>query len=574
LSQALRAADARPSLSRWDAAVRVDVVESRAIHVLPGLSDRAIIPRPPEQAGLTLDGDDLVPITALAPTDPLAGRLASQVPEAILDLLRPAGRRLIVNPGGGWPVLMALAGGGRALTVVERNPRVVEILQQDYDAHTFGLYSDPRVRLVVADERTFLRRQAESFDAVVVALSDAFHPVSSGAFSLTEDYRYTVEAFVDRLDHLAPSGLLVVTRWLQAPPTECVRTLATIVAAQRRRGVARPGDHLAAFRSLRTMTFIATQAPLTAAERATIREFAAARGYDLVWLPDLAASETNRHYRQPEPIYHAAFAALLADPDGFVRGYGYDIRPPTDDRPFFFHYFRWRQTREIMAGQPFGGSGYLVLVALLVLVGLLGVLFILGPLVLGSPDRGPGVVAAAVRWRVLAYFALLGLGYLFVLIPLSQRFIIYVGRPVSALAVVFFAILLSSGLGSLSAPRWRLELALPLLVALIIATPLVLGRLFDLTLGWPQPARVVLTLVVLAPLGGLMGIPFARGLARVEAVAPGLTPWAWAINGSASVVASVLAVMIALGWGFAAVIWAAAGAYALALPVVRGLGRS
>ncbi|MCZ7546168.1 MAG: phosphoethanolamine transferase CptA [Anaerolineae bacterium] len=175
------------------------------------------------------------------------------------------------------------------------------------------------------------------------------------------------------------------------------------------------------------------------------------------------------------------------------------------------------------------------------------------------------------RARALIYFSLLGLGFLFVEMPLAQRFILFLGHPITALAVVLFAILLFSGLGSLTAPRWRLPAALGVLVALIAVYPLALPAVFDAALGLPLAARMAVALLLLAPLGVMMGVPFARGLALVEALAPGLTPWVWAINGCASVVSAILAVMAAISWGLSAVLWLGAACYLGALVAMARL---
>ena len=456
---------------------------------------------------------------------------------------------------------------------------VTDVLQGRYAAFTHGLYLDPRVTVLTGEGRTVARGAGPAYEVVIVALSDSFHPVTSGAYSLSEDYRYTVEALNDALDALTPGGVLVLTRWLQTPPTEGLRTLATVEAALRARGVAEPAQHIGAFRSLRTMTFVVTLEPLSAADRAAFRSFAASRGYDVVWLPDVSPGEVNQHNRLPEPIYYRAFSALLADPEGTIRAYPYDIRPATDNRPFFFHTFRWRQTPEVLAGlgttwQPFGGSGYLVLVALLALVSLLAVVFIAGPLLVRRGGRQAVPAPAGIKRRALLYFLMLGLAFLFIEIPLAQRFILFIGHPSTALGVVVFAILVFSGLGSLSAPRWRLPVALLALIATALVTSVALPALFRLALGWPFAARVALAIASLAPLGLLMGVPFARGMAIVERAAPGLVPWAWAINGSGSVISGVLAVMLALSWGFSAVLWLGAAAYAAALVAIAGLEKA
>jgi hypothetical protein len=575
LSQALLAPTARHTFSAWNAVARVDVVESESIHIFPGLSQNALMMEPPTQAGLTLDGDNLMPITALAPEDELAATLAENVPEAVVASLRPgAATRLILEPGGGWDALMALAGGAESVTVVERNPLVLHVLQDEYHRFTSGLYDDPRVTVVQSEGRVYVERTAERYGVIIVSLSDTFHPVTSGAYSLGEDYLYTVEAMAGYFDRLAPDGLLVVTRWLQTPPTESLRMLGTLIEALEASGIEEPEAHLAAFRSLRTITFVVGRQPFDEGELARLRAFAEARGYDLVWLPGIRPGEVNLRNRLPEPAYYNAFVALLADPDSFVRDYEYDIRPATDDRPFFAHYFRLRQTPDVFASlgrtwQPFGGSGYFVLAALLIVAGALAALFILGPLAVGrlpsAASHAQGVAPPAVRAWGLLYFLTLGLGFLFVEIPLAQRFVLYWGEPVIALAVVLFAILLFSGLGSLTAPRWPLRGALGALVVMILIMPPLLGWAFRVTLGWPAAGKLLVTLLMLAPPGLLMGVPFARGTQLVERMLPGLVPWAWAINGSASVISGVLAMMLALSWGYAVVLWVGAGAYAAAL---------
>ncbi len=576
LTQALFAPDARLVLSRWGPVARVDVVESSAIHVMPGLSENALIARPPLQAGLTLDGDNLQPLTAISPDSDLARELAASVPEAVIRAMRPhAGRYLVLEAGAGWSVLMALAGGAEAVTAVEHDPLVVQILRGELGDLTHGLYSDRRVRVEVSEGRTYVRRTRERYDAIVVALSDSFHPVTCGAYGLSEDYRYTVEAVTDYLARLEPDGVLVITRWLQSPPSESLRTLAAIEAALGRRGVAAPAEHLAAFRSLRTITFVVANVPLTSADRAAIRSFASSRAYDLVWLPDISQGEVNVYNRVPKPAHYEAFRGLLADPEGFVRSYAYDIRPATDNRPFFYHYFRWGQMPAILQSlgrtwQPFGGSGYLVLLALLAVVCVLAIALIWTPVLVTSASRRRSPVGR-LRCVALVYFSMLGLGFLFVEIPLAQHFILFLGQPTLALAIVVFGLLLFAGLGSVTAPRWQLHTALLWLVLAAVATPLLVRGIFAIALGWPAPLRAVVAIASLAPLGLLMGVPFARGLALLERVAPGLIPWAWAINGSASVIASVLAVMCAVSWGFQTVLWLGAAAYGAALVAVAAL---
>jgi hypothetical protein len=582
LSVLLQTIDARHALTDSDASTRVDVVESSAIHIMPGLSllSPAI---PPPQAGLMLDGDSLTPITNLDPDSEQARELATYTPNNLAYQLRPGERTLVIEAGTGMDVLFALAAGAPQVTALEENELLLEAVKEDYGEFTHNLYSDSRVTVVNQSGRVFARQsvarqqtrdgenEAGRYDVVIVALTEPHRSVTSGAFSLTENYIYTVDAFQDYIQLLGEDGLLVVTRWLQAPPSESGRTFGILIEALAELGLD-PAEHIVAYRTLRTMTFVTNLRPLTNEDLSTTRDFLEQRNYDPVYFPGIKPDELNRYNILEEPIYHNLLTSMLADAEAVYGSYRFDIEPPTDDQPFFYHYFKWRQTPEILAGlgynwQPFGGSGYFVLVALLVVVVLASVALIIGPLLFRMKAKTFDDAGQVHHWRlrVLLYFACLGLAFLFVEIPLAQRFILVLDQPVTALAIVLFAILLFSGLGSLSVRRLSLTRGMIALIALIALFPILLDPLSTFALSLPEWGRITLTVLAIAPLGFLMGLPFAGGLSVVESRDSSLVPWAWAINGSFSVISSVLAVMIALSWGFSAVFWLGAAAYAVAL---------
>jgi hypothetical protein len=351
------------------------------------------------------------------------------------------------------------------------------------------------------------------------------------------------------------------------------------VEALEQRGVARPQEALVALRGIQTMTVLARPAGWTAAELAQVRAFAEERRFDLVWAPDVRPEETNRFNRLPQSIYYETARGLFSAESrrAFYAASAFDIAPATDNRPFFFHFFTWRQTPEVLATlgrtwQPFGGSGYFLLVAMLALVLILSVVLILLPLIL--PGRGRQALRAwegTPRLRVLLYFGLLGLAFLLVEIPLIQQWILLVGQPTYAFAAVVSVLLVFSSLGSLSArAAWLPQRILfGALVVLAVATPFVLAWLTGHTLGWPLLLRAGLAAFSLAPLSFLMGLPFPLGLAWLERSGPALVPWAWAVNGCASVVAGVLAAMAALSYGFSVVLLAGAACYAGAWLALR-----
>jgi len=580
LSVLSHAFDANHVSREWDATARTDIIESSTIHIMPGLSLSSPIGVPP-QVGLTLDGDNLMPITGIDPTSAEAQQLAAHLPGGLAFELRPDAKTLVLEAGTGMDVLIALAAGSPAVTVVEDNALVIDAVKDDYGPFTGELFDRAQVEVINQSGRVYARQirlsregKEDAFDVAIVALTDAHRPVTSGAYSLTEDYLYTVEAFEDYMQTLNDNGLLVVTRWLQTPPSESGRIFGSMVAALKNADLDAQ-KHLIAFRTLRTMTILASPQPFSETDMNVARDYLARNGFDVVYYPGVQIEDVNQFNLLNEPEYHNLFLNILEDPEGTYEKYRFDIRPVTDNRPFFYHYFKWSQTPEILASlgltwQPFGGSGYFVLVALLILVSLASAILIVGPLLFRKGrggDQGQKNDVPNWRLRVLIYFACLGLAYLFIEVPLAQQLILILDQPVTALAIMLFAVLLFSGIGSLTVKRWSLSTGMIILVIGIALYPLLLKPLSSILLGQSQAQRIILTILLIAPLGYLMGLPFAGGLNIVEKRQATLVPWAWAINGSFSVISSVLAVMVALSLGFSAVLWLGAASYAVALLV-------
>jgi hypothetical protein len=557
LSQVLRPPGAERVWTRWDAASRVDLVQSPSIRSFPGMS-YAYLGELPRQDGLTFDGDALSPITY---ADAGTAEFAGYMPGSLPYLLQPTARALVLGTRGGLDVVVALASGAGDVTAVEPSEIAVEAVKLATD-----LDDNSKVRFVIDEPRSFVRRSGQTFDVVQLALTHPYRPVTSGAYSLAENYDLTVEGFQDALSRLNEDGLFVITRWLQTPPSEGPRLFALAVTAAEQAGLD-PTQSIIALRGYNTVTVIVKRGSWGDEELNAVREFAAARKFDLIYTPGLRAEEANRYNVLKDDAFYRIFQELVTHPDRrqFYGDYPFDVKPPTDDWPFFGHYFKWSQAGEILAQlgktwQPFGGAGYYVLVMLLAFAVVAAGIIIILPLAIQGGVRRTAYTGAA-----LAYFAMIGLGFLFIEIPLVQRLILFVGRPTYALAVVLFGLLMFCGLGSLvsSLVPWRAALGVLVVTSLIY--PLLLPALFEATLGLPLAARFALGVLSLAPLGLLMGMPLPKGIAWLEKVAPDLIPWAWGVNGAVSVIASVLAALVALTVGLRVVLVAGAVCYALAL---------
>lgn len=565
LSIVVLAPDAKHTQTLWSASSRLDIVETDTTHVLPGLSLNASI-LPPRQVAIYIDGDGPIPITELSLKDPLAEQLSGSMPTALAYQLRPEANALILQPGGGLEAIIALSSNVEAITITNDEPLISEVLLGEYAEFSKELLYDPRIHLSERAARGTLEASRSHFDVITFALSEGFRPVTSGAFSLTENYVMTVESLKLAFNQLETNGLMVITRWLGTPPSESTRAWAMLLAALRSSGVEECSPHLIAYRGMRTATMIAAKQPFTHQELNTVREFLSINAFDPIFLPDLDPEELNRFNQIPIDVYHELYQDLLGNFETTLSTYSFDITPPTDDHPFFFHFFRWRQTPEVlstlgMIWQPFGGSGYLVLLALLGLMLIFALPVAITPLFFLRRRRAIPKLGK----RISIYFACLGAGYLLVEISFIQKFTLLMDRPSIALAAVLFSMLLASGLGSLGSNRIPLRLALIGLVGYLVLINLSLPYIISLALPWNEVVRFFLVVLLLSPAGFLMGIPFVTGLRIMEGRSKGLIPWAWSVNGAVSGIAGVLATIIGLEWGLGITLAIGAGTYFCAM---------
>ena len=561
LSYALRYPGARISFQRWNAYSRLDVVESQGVRSAPGLSLR-YPGQPPEQIALTVDGGDLSAITR-SPSGDEAGFLQA-LQGSLPHRLRPGADVLVLDPRGGLELLLALRLGARRVEAVVPNPLVLDAVRGQYDDYAGHVYSDRRVRVQVAGTRAYLARAPARFDLVVVALTQAYRPVTAGSYALGEQYLYTVESFQAALRALAPDGLLVVQGWLQSPPTETVRLLTLAGAALQRLGVADPRPHVVACRDWALATVLVRRTPFAPEELALVRQACQEGAFDLIAAPDLTPPEANRYHLLASAAEYQVYAQVL-DPQArpeTVRSCPYDVSPTTDERPFFGHTFRLQQLpaawqRLGRSVEPFGGGGYLVLLALLALA-LVASAALVGFALARARRQAPPA-------PVMAYFLLIGGGYITVELVLMQRCILLLDQPTYAFVAVMATLLLASGLGSTVSRRLPLAPVLGLLALLIGALAWAWPLLAAALLGAPLAARVLAVAGLVAPIGLLMGVPFPAGMSRLVCGRGGGVAAAWAVNGCASVLGSILVTVAVLAQGFAPVLSAGGLAYLLAL---------
>jgi hypothetical protein len=568
LSQTLRIPGSQIIAERSSPLGLISVLESGQVPLrhAPGLSLAAGV-EPPPQLGIFTDADGLSVINKGGVQAPGAAYL-DQVSSALAYHLREPGRVLILGAGGGSQVLQAQLHNATRIDAVELNHQVTDLVRDDYADFAGHLYDAPGVHVHNTEARGFLTRAAGAYDIIQLDTFDAFAASGAGLYSLSEGYLYTVEALRIYLRHLAPGGVLSITRWIRMPPRDSLKLFATAVAALRAEGIDDPAQHLVLIRSWQTSTLLVRNGRFTGDEIDAVQRFCRERWFDTAWFPGITAARTNRYNILDQPIFHTAATALLGnDGSDFMASYKYNIEPASDDRPYFFHFFKWSSLREVMELRGRGGTalldtGYLVLLATLVQSAIVGLVLIIVPLwALHARSPTPG----AARGRVLAYFTALGLGFLFIEIAFIQKFILFLNHPLYAAAVVLAAFLLFAGGGSaVSGARLFRRRAgcglcgpgLPFAMIALLSVAYLAGldAVFERLAATGDGVRIAVSVALIAPLAFFMGMPFALGLRALGERAPQQVPWAWGINGCASVVSAVLATVIAMQTGFTVVV--------------------
>lgn len=577
LSQTLRITDSRVMAEYSSPLGLISVVENPTIPFrhAPGLSLNAQ-QEPPAQLGVFTDADGLTVITKFPQSLNKLAYLDRMTSAAPYQLSQPQ-QVLILGAGGGSDVLQALLHKVPEIEAVELNPQIIHLVRSDYAAYAGNIYSLPNVQLHTADIRGFVAGSSKTYDLIQIALVDSFGAAGSGLYSLHENYLYTVEAIKTYLQGLNQDGFLALSRWISIPPRDNLKLVATVIDALLSTGINNPAQHMLMIRSWQTSTLLVKHGSITQGEIEALKTFCSQNSFDLVYYPGMGQHEANRYNKLPQADLFLGVRALLGEQrQSFVDQYKFNLQPATDDRPYYFNFFKWSTVAEIFSlrhkgGLPLLESGYLVVIAILVQASLASLLLILLPLwlLLRQQESSQTKISHA---RVIMYFSALGLAFLFIEIALMQKFILFLHHPLYSASVVLSSFLIFAGLGS----AWSKQntttpsltrstgYAISGIVCLSLLYLLGLGALFAGLMSLPIGSKVIISILLIAPLAFCMGIPFPSALTRLGVIAPHLIPWAWGINGCASVLSAVLASLLAIHAGFSIVIIIAGLLYLLA----------
>jgi Spermine/spermidine synthase domain len=475
----------------------------------------------------------------------------------------PAGfSALVIGPGGGRDLVSALVFGARHVDGVEINPIIAnDVMRDRFREFSGGIYSHPRVRIAIDDGRSFVRRTPDRYDVIQASLVDTWAATAAGAYTLTENTLYTVEAFNDYLDRLTDDGMLSITRWV----FDGLRLISLAQAACESRGID-AASRLAIVRHDRVATFLLKKSPFTESELARLHETSDRLGFQVLYSPTLDLSRNEAEWVDGKNTADYARLIRATDRDRFYDEHENDITPTTDNRPFYFHSTKLKDQVQIAFGRTMlFGSGLSALLTLMWISTALVVLFIVCPLAIAGGPLPRGWL----RW--LVYFGSLGAGFMLIEVAVLQRFVLLLGHPVYSLTVTLFSLLLGTGLGAAwsrrigdeALTRWA-GVALVMVAAMGALVIVVLTPIVNWAIPLARPTRIAIAVALLLPMGLLLGVPMPAGLRLLRVRAPQMVTWAWGINGALSVLGATLAIFIAMNWGFNVTLLTASAIYLLA----------
>jgi hypothetical protein len=478
-------------------------------------------------------------------------------------VIQKSPRVLVIGVGGGIDVLIALYNGAKHVVGAEVNSYTVRAITEKWADFTGNIFNRPDVEIIASEGRHFLSRGKDSFDVIQLSGVDTWAAALAGGYVATETYLYTVEGVMAAMEHLTPNGVLSYSRFVLDPPGETLRLAGVMAEGLRRRGVANPGLNVVIVNGSLWADTLVKNTPFTREEVEALRTWAKTNEFGILFDPFARNDERYELLLRGSPN-------LI---ERFYRESRFNLSPPTDDRPFFFNYEKWRNfVTELKDQRLFPAPS-----AILPMVSALGLILLLATFGILIPMHRQRLVGVPGAWSSIVYFGSLGLGFMFVEIALIQKLMVFLGGPMYSLAFTLFVILFFSGLGSYFGRKWR---ALETLTTLAILIPtvivlmsIVLSAAVPRLLGMALPLRIMIGILVISPVAFVIGLPFPVGLTIVGRVSPNWVPWAWAINAFTTVLGTLLAVLLSMNFGFQNVFTSAAFLYLFALLVMRRLAQ-
>jgi hypothetical protein len=551
LSQILKLPNTRLADTSSDLRGRIDRVRSDYIRYAPGISLKYAGGFPPQQA-IYRDGDDQKILFSMSTASHIdfSSQTLSYLGYALADFKESA---LIIQENGGLAVPSVLSAGVKEITIVEKNPHIAAAFQHHYRLPVFN-----------GNHRIFLSHSDKRYDIIHVENWGAAIP---GSAALTQDYSYTIESFVEYLNHLNPGGFLIIARRLLLPPSDMIRMWASAYTGLKRTGRENPEKHMVVLRNWDTYTMLVSRRPIE--KKKAILQFARQYNFDIVFMDDMSLNSVNRFNIFTDPFYYQEIDQLrrayaAGEEDRFFSRYFLDVRPQTDHRPFPNRFLKWPKLKSLY--QSTGSrlytllmSGEIVIAVLFMESCLIAVMLLIVPYLFSRKER------MEIGWRQSLFFLSVGAGFMFMELFFIKHFILIFSDPIISFVVVLSVFLIFSGVGGFVSQRLKpfsLKYIILVLVMILIILLLAIDAVTQKALAYSPVTRFTIAAFILIPPSFLAGIPFPLGM-RFLPKNELQRGYAWAANGCMSILASVASAQIALSHGLPQLLLCAIGAYAV-----------
>ncbi|MCK4311931.1 MAG: hypothetical protein KAW88_04275 [Candidatus Cloacimonetes bacterium] len=531
----------------------VQVVEADGLRSTVGLSFLST-EQVPIQKGIFFDGEAMSAVTPFKGDKKeieYLNQIPSSLPYHLLDETHK-NKILIVGVGGGEGLLKALLHDFQHIDGLELNRDVISLMKNEYADFSGNIYS--KVNIIKKEARGFIKTTEKKYNLIEISMLDTYNAAASGVYALNETYLYTLESVQDFYKQLEDEGLLAITRWVVNPPRNNLKLLNTSIKALQNLGIKDIGKHIIFIRSIQATTLVISKKPFSNEQISAAKEFCNSRLFDVCYYKGIKPEEVNRFIKLKEPIYFSAAQNLLSDQSSrFIKDYEFDIKIATDNRPYFYNSFKFKMLKYLIKYGtdkiPFTEWGYLILILILIPVLITSFILIVLPLLLMKKAR------QSLNLRTIFYFSLIGIGFFFIEMPLIQKLILFLSHPTYSLSVIISSLLIFSGIGSYFSDRIfkekrRIFYSVIIIGFLTLIYLLNFHYIFQLFMNKSEIIKILVTVILILPLGFFMGIPFPQGLKRIKELNINNVPWAWSINGFFSVISIILATLFAILFGF------------------------
>lgn len=579
--------DGEKLYSKWSANSRIDVIESplgRWVAYGIGIKDApfALDAKNQDVLGkqkwIMQDGDAGTFVTDYTHSEKGREYLQRTLYSLTASVKAGSAPRVFVIGVGGAPDIWAhKLGGASYIKGIELNRGVLEVHDTVAKDFSSGLLADENIELVCDEGRSALMRDTTKYDIIQMTGIDTWTSLASGAYVLAENYLYTVEAVQQMYEHLNDGGVIQITR--MGANMERLRLLVNVQQAFTNMGLGDMAGSIAVVTAQvdGLTSVMIKKGTFTEEEVARLEAFTEKSGHGKLYVPLRTVPKNIVQAFVKLPL--DAEDESVEDKLSFIEDFPRRITPTTDDQPYFFNFTRWDtppdeglkyidEATEVSQGNPWFLWGQLAISSIFAFV-----LIVVPMLFKRSAARSAHV------GRFLVYFIGIGVGFIFLEIALMQKLTLLLGQPLYSIVVTLFSILIFTGIGSfLSGPLLKagpkMARLIPVGIAIVtVAIVLFSDQIVASVIAEDLTTRALVAGGMTAPLALLLGMPFAHGIGLLRKLSPGFVPWAWAVNGSASVIGSVFTVIVSMNFGFSVVLLAAIFIYAIAFLAVDKLGR-